>query len=1048
MFIKNGLKTNLRSRGRTALFFALIFMLTVVMTAAAGVRSYCLSAIEKCDGEFRSVALIEYLGSDYPDPDAADEDARAAFAELDLGGIGAVRGVRGVSPAAQTAVYFDGFRQQKKNTLYKDFGVVTVNGIGDPQYMEVRETKKLSDVEEGDDIISYFTDIDYDEKGIAPTDENGEFIMTDYVVVRHVDYGSLYYSARISDSVYSLSDKSEVLINLHVGDTDFVPEKGKTYVLHGAFLGKNAEPRNGRENFEVNPFDGSDEPPYEEYDGGGIPGRFLDAAAKYLRANNYVFCEYCADVRDVFIFQQGELYLKEGSYPEPGEAGGCVVSADLADKLGVGVGDTLNGELLSADPSKRYDLSPTGKTAGFRICGIALESADYTGRIWAIGEGDGSPLYGYALATLSLENEYAEDAVNDIRDTLPQLMRISLYDQGYGETVKPFRSIASAAANVLFVCAAGAVASLTLFAFVFIGRQSYSVRIMISLGTPRPKIALWLLSGAMMISGSAAVLGGIVGWLALPKVYGIAAAGTDFSSSARRYSEMSLGVRHTVDVETGFSPLPVVLCAAAVIAVSLILCVVFLRYAYRKSTPKRGVTRVRVPAGRNSTALRGSARFALLSIRRGGRGSLVVPAVCCALTAVIVVLGGVFSGWQTRLDRAYEETVIRGHAVSTNGRYYSGLVIPINDVRTLKKADGVGNVWVSSTCKYYVPGEEPKVADTSFGRERLNDWKMSGADLVSLNDLHAAKDFYYNEPVVEWLEGWDGSFLSEYECAQFKDWRAYNVNDCVPAVMSESFMEEHSLALGDLYLVQRVERGNYGVLYEGPVKLKAVGSYKQTGSKPNVFIPLSTAIPLDALADDYDPSRYNKRDVWGNIISSDYYLYEQVNFSSCRFTVSSVDNLEALRGSLSELGFSRVGRMGMIRTTVVLEDASFIKLTETLGRYISMGRAMMVLISAIVLLIGFIVSWLMVNGRKREFALMRGFGARKERIFASFFLEQAVLCFAGCAVGCLALVLSGTVTAFQLAAVGAFVLFYLAGCAISTLIIGKTKLMELFAVRD
>ena len=1048
MYIRNGIKTNIRSRGRTALFFALIFMLTVVMTAAAGVRGYCVSAIEKCDGEFRSVALIEYLGAEYPSPDEADADARAAFGELDLGAVGSVKGVKTVSPYARSVFYFDGFIQQKRNALYKDLGVVVISGIGDPHYSEWFKTVRSSDLKGDEEVVSYITvDSDWmfaiDGEEVPPG--------TELATVRYVDYSKVfYYSSRISYSFYSSAGKSEMLVNLLPGSSGFVPEPGKSYVMQGVFLGKNSSlgPHNGRENFEINKVeDGA--PLYEEFDGlDTVSQPFLDAADKFLRANNYVFAEYAYDIRDLLVFQQGELYLNDGAFPEPGDEGGCVVSADLAKQLGLKVGDVVTGELLSSDPSNVYDLSPAGEDRDFHVRGIVKESNDYTGRIWAVGKGGGAPLYGYTLATVSLENRYAEDAVETLRGVLPDNTRVSLFDQGYGETVKPFRSIASAASDILFVCAAGAAASLTLFAFVFIGRQSYSVKIMISLGTPRKKIALWLLSGAMMISGTAALLGGTAGWIALPKVYELVASGTDFASSARRYSETSLGVTHTVTAETGFSPLPVAVCAAAVILFSLVLCVVFLRYAHKGATPKRGVTRVRVPVGRTSAALHGSARFAFLSVRRGGRGSLVVPAVCFALTAVIIVLGGVYSGWQDQLDRAYEETEIRGHAVSTDGRYYSGLLIDINHVRTLKKAEGVGSVWVSYSSKYYVPGEEPKTGSSGFGQERLNDWKLSGSDVVSLNDLHAAKDFFYKEPVVKWLEGWDEGFLAEYECAQFKDWRAYGKDGAIPAVLSERFMEEHGIALGGEYSVMRTEETEGGHVFDYPMTVRAVGSYKQIGGKANIYVPLTCTVPLDALADDYDPSLHNKRDGWGNVISEDYYLYERVYFSSCRFTVSSANALETLRASLADHGFSRVGRLGMIRTTIVLEDGSFIKLTETLGRYISMGKAMMALIAAVVMLIGFIVSWLMVNGRKREFALMRGLGAKKGRIFFSFFLEQAALCAAGCAAGCLVLSITGAFSLLQLAAVGVFILLYLAGSVISTAIIGRTKLMELFAVRE
>ena len=1014
------------------MFFALIFMLTFVMTAAAGVRDFCVSSIKKCDDEYRSVALIEYLGSEYPDKDEPDEYARETLNSLDVTSIEAVDGVRAVTVPRRDGFYFDGFRQADKNPMVNSYGIVIACNIGRKQSLRKVDrwyTSVPVDKLTPYDIVEYYYTMD-------EFDEDGKLLEKDrpYALVVHEEIKeTVYYSAIVTRSLFSGTERTNVQINLLPGDSGFVPDPDKKYILHGIFLGKTSleAPSNGIESFIVSWIEGSDATPYAVFDGDAtIPGLFIETAEKYTYANNYVFAEYGPDVRDIYVFQQGELYLKDGDFPAPDDEGGCVITADLASSLGIGIGDTITGRKMTVGEDSVYDLSIADGSESFTVRGVVKDTNEYTGHIWAIGKCGSSPFFGYTLASVSLQNDKAEDAVDMIRGTLPPLTRISLFDQGYGDAVKPFRSIASAAADVIAVCAAGTAASLLLFAFVFVGRQSYSVKIMISLGTPRRGIATWLLSGATVISGTAAILGGVVAWFTLPLIYKIISRSVGGAgSSLRPYSELSLGVTHSIKVKSEFSPIPVIVCVAAVILTLLLFCVVFLLFAYRGASPKKGKMRIRVPAGKTSVALRGSLRFSVLSIRRGGRGSLVVPAVCAVLTAVIIILGGVFTGWRTQLDKAYDDTEITGHAVSTCGRFYSELLVPIKDIRTIMKTDGVGDVFVSSNYRYYVESEMPTFADSGFGRERQESWKRSGASVISLNDLRAAKDFFYTEPSVEWLDGWDESFLANYKSASIDEqFRNGYYPDSIPAIFSDSFMESHSLSPGDAFSVQLIYEKTY---FEGELTLNfdIVGSYKQIGSEANIYIPLTYSYPPDRLG-----------------IESDY--FDPTTFSTCRFTVRSADSLETLRQSLGEKGFTRVGgKAGIIRTTIILEDASFIKLTETLGRYISMGRTMAVLISAVVTLIGFIVSWLMINGRKREFALMRGFGARGGRIFASFFIEQAILCFSGCAVGCLVMLVTGA-GALKFAAVGGYILFYLMGCAISTHIIGKTKLMELFAVRD
>ncbi|MBR3415721.1 MAG: hypothetical protein IKO92_01645 [Clostridia bacterium] len=1056
MYIRNGLKTNLRAKGRTALFFALIFVLTFVMTSAAGILSYCNSAIKQCDREFRSVALIEYLGSEYPDADAADSGASEARDSIDFEKIGAVPGVRSVSVGGRDAFYIDGFVRNYKNPEFKDLGVIVVGNFGKPEYKDDSSyvVKRVEEVTEDDEVVDvYFDD------NLGYTDENGETVIgAEVALVRSTVHEYVwYYLAIVRESVFSSYAEEGLQVNVIPAESGFVAEAGKNYVLHGRFLGKVGIgiPKNGVESFVVTSFEDRADTPYAEYGGeGSVPELFYEKAEEYEKANNYVFCEYYGDVCDAFVFQQGELYLKEGEYPAKDDPGGCVITADIASTLGLGPGDEFTASALVSDPGNTYMLTPDdGDLTTFTVRGIVKDTKDYNGRIWAVGDGSSSPFYGYTLATVSLENASAEDAVTRIRETLPEMTRVSLFDQGYEETVKSFGSVASAATNVLFVCAAGTLASLLLFAFVFVGRQSDSVKTAVSLGTPRGGIALTLLSGAVAVSGSAAVLGGVAGFIALPGVYGIV---TSRSGGASRfyYSETSLGVSKKVTPSVSFSPLSAAICVLSVIAVSLVLCAVFLRYAYKKSTPRRGVTRVRTPEGKTSSALRGSPRYASLSIRRGGRGSLVVPILCAALTAVVIVLSGVFAGWQEKLDAVYDDSVISGHAVSTDGRLYSGLLIPIENVRELMNVEGVGKIEVSASNKYYVSSDMPEFAANGYGEERMETWKRSGGDVVSLNGMRAAKDFFFADPQIEWLEGWDESFLSESECVPFAGfYEKGGIDETYPAVLSESFMKEKGLSLGDKCFVNMIDDRYYES--ELILTLRIVGSYRQTGSKANIYVPLSCTVTQDALTSEYEfgDNIFKSPEYKTWYISDEeyakYYMYNETVFSTCRFTVSSADSLGALRASLYEKDFTRVGaKAGLIRTTIVLEDASFIKLTETLGRYISMGRAMAVLISAMVTLIGFIVSWLMINGRKREFAFMRGFGAGRGRVFGSFFLEQAALCAAGCAVGCLAMLVTGRAGALQLAVVGTFALFYLLGCTVSILIIGKTKLMELLSNRE
>jgi hypothetical protein len=206
--------------------------------------------------------------------------------------------------------------------------------------------------------------------------------------------------------------------------------------------------------------------------------------------------------------------------------------------------------------------------------------------------------------------------------------------------------------NVLLICSAGVAAVLLLFAFLFVGRQGNTVKIMVSLGTPERKTTLWFASGALVICGAAAGIGMLLASVLRPAIFHMI---SETAAAAReggflRYSQTALGIAK----ETVFDPQiplwPGLLAAFGIIISALLFCLLFLRLARRGGTRKRGKSRVHVPHGRTSVQGRGGLRFALLSIRRNGWRSLAVVLVSLMLTVTVLFLGGMYQGWQNTLN--------------------------------------------------------------------------------------------------------------------------------------------------------------------------------------------------------------------------------------------------------------------------------------------------------------------------------------------------------------------------------------------------------------
>ena len=1013
MFIRNGIKSNLREKGRTALFSLLIILLTVTMILSFSVQLYCGAVLDACDEAYRSIALVEYMGAEYPKEDEPDTSARAAAHELKDEAVLAVPGVTAWTRGNTAFAAAEGYERRVGTMPYGDYGVLVVSRVSEPVYQGV---------------------------GL---DENDEPIIT--------DDSFYYYTCYLKASLYSRSGKDGVLINLLSGSIDFVPEQGKSYVLNGSWLDTSGVarqlgdyPRNGLSTFRLESFVGTDELPFAAYaEDEEVPERFLSAAQQYRTMNNYVNVVPCRDVNDVYVFQQNNLQLSKGEMPDPDAPYSCVISYDLADSLGLEPGDVFTLDELRCTQDDRYQLTAAGSKQSYTVSGVAVDSVDCCGTVWVIAQDADAPLFGYLLGTVSLRNDIAEEAVETLQAIVPEQVRVTLLDQGYGSAVQSFIDIKNMAMNVLLICSAGVTAVLLLFAFLFVGRQRETVRIMVSLGTPGSKIALWFVSGTLLICGASAVIGTVLGMILRPAVFDIIntiATAARAQEKLLRYSETSLGIVKQTSFDPKTPLLPDLLVAPVIVALALLFSLLFLRLARRNGTRKRGRSRVHVPRGATSVWGRGGMRFAVLSIRRGGVRSLAVPLISLTLTVMILVLSGVYQGWQNELDNALDNTRIDGMVVSLDGRYYSGLSLSMNTVQSLLDTDGVEEVSVSFGYHYWLNEDMPAFKDSAIGQYRRQNWITVQPELVALNALAAAKEFYYADPNVTWLEGWDESMLAKTDVTPlFLRSVVIAESQSIPVVCGSTFLAEHNLCLGDTFLCTvQYQRIGYSPM-EIPVILRAVGSYVQSEGKPNIYAPLSCYVRYAQLTG-AAPNSTGEAQIGR--------MTDMITFRTCRFRLTSARELDAVRARLWEKDFSYVGHLTGSRTTLMLRDAAFLKLTENMERNIAMGRVMSTAISLLIVLLGFIISWLMTFSRRREFALMRGFGVPKRRVFASFFLEQAVLSFVGCLAGCAALCMlyAGGVT--QPIAVAAYFICYLLGTSASILLIGKTDLMALLTVRE
>ena len=293
MIVRNGVRSTLRVRGRTILFTLLILLLTVALALGLGMWAYCAQTLAAMDESYTSVALVEYMGEDYPETDTADEYARQAAQALDGDAIAAIDGVELWEGSDQALAALDGYQRDQGAIPYEDYAVVVATNLSPmtPTQSVVTEADlSCRAIQEGELVSLYGPDgelqaqVPYYEYGVdwsigragyysLKIDEDGSRRYTlvaeeDLPEVRYVldctsrstppyqgqyygpDLGwdtqgymgyaagngqyliyDVVYSGSITQTLYSQDGRDNILAIFEAGDTGFVPERGRRYLL-------------------------------------------------------------------------------------------------------------------------------------------------------------------------------------------------------------------------------------------------------------------------------------------------------------------------------------------------------------------------------------------------------------------------------------------------------------------------------------------------------------------------------------------------------------------------------------------------------------------------------------------------------------------------------------------------------------------------------------------------------------------------------------------------------------------------------------------------
>lgn len=250
-------------------------------------------------------------------------------------------------------------------------------------------------------------------------------------------------------------------------------------------------------------------------------------------------------------------------------------------------------------------------------------------------------------------------------------------------------------------------------------------------------------------------------------------------------------------------------------------------------------------------------------------------------------------------------------------------------------------------------------------------------------------------------------------------------------IINKSILEKNQLKVGDTVALnlyyQYYDEKEY--LHYAPLELlslEIIGTMDLFNTN-TLQLPPDILIPFETVREVF---HRNKIDFYAD--SASFYVADPLQLNAFKDEMKSFGFLESV--PTAELSYDGIA--------LTVRDTTFRTLASQLRQSIDALEGFFPFISTIVIFIGYITSFLLLNSRQKEYALMRALGAGRGKCFLIFFLEQFFLIILGAFIGggTANLILKGTLEAVTTGNI--FLFSYFLGCMVALWRIGKTSVIE------
>lgn len=420
-----------------------------------------------------------------------------------------------------------------------------------------------------------------------------------------------------------------------------------------------------------------------------------------------------------------------------------------------------------------------------------------------------------------------------------------------------------------------------------------------------------------------------------------------------------------------------------------------------------------------------------VNIKRHRFKSILNVSISMLTVVMLVFYLGSLSSTRQQFEELPEAIPVRAVVMNAIGTLQSGLLVRQQVLDTVYSSPCIGGIEETAELIGHIPEEDVWKTGNENGENTLSG-EGSGEDALSgegtdefqilgVNCPELTED--YTEEEIHWANGWDWERFLEGE----------------PVCIAENtFLEQQNLGLGDeaTFALEHYQPLPVGTGLERsslrPEKMEIVGVM-------DVLEDRAAQIPQIVMPVDRVKQIYKEN---GKV----YFA------SSLAFTVTDPTDLNALKQDLVKAGLSSVVPEltdSYIGSALRMEDDVFIQAYIGLEKNISLLEAFLPFILLVVLLAGYLVPHLLLQGRRGEYAIMRALGTSKKRCTVLFFTEHMLLAMAGGGIGaCLAAVFGTAGIQVAVAVWGLFLLCHALGAAAAMWMFGKMSVAAVLSRRD